>query len=134
MSKWYSKYLDIYGKPFDELPTDVTALIRKQLQQKQSDEPLVSVVVIAYNEERRLPACLWSLSELQTSYPIEILGVNNNSKDGTEQVYQQLGLPYHNETRQSPGYARQCGLQHKKASLQDLKSEGCLYNTSRTAK
>lgn len=112
MSKWYSKYLDIYGKPFDELPTDVTALIRKQLQQKQSDEPLVSVVVIAYNEERRLPACLWSLSELQTSYPIEILGVNNNSKDGTEQVYQQLGLPYHNETRQSPGYARQCGLQH----------------------
>jgi glycosyltransferase involved in cell wall biosynthesis len=74
----------------------------------------VSVVVIAYNEECRLAACLWSLSELQTKYPIEILGVNNNSKDRTEEVYQLLGLPYYNETKQSPGYARQCGLQHAK--------------------
>lgn len=75
---------------------------------------MVSVVVIAYNEEKRLPACLWSLSEIQTKYPIEILGVNNNSKDRTEEVYQQLGLPYYNETKQSPGFARQCGLDHAK--------------------
>jgi len=59
-------------------------------------------------------SCLWSLSELKTNYPIEILGVNNNSKDRTEDVYQRLGLPYYNETKQSPGYARQCGLQHAK--------------------
>ena len=77
-------------------------------------EPLISVVVIAYNEEMRLAACLWSLSELQTSYPIEILGVNNNSKDRTEQVYQRLGLPFFNESKQSPGFARQCGLDHAK--------------------
>lgn len=114
MSKWYSKYLDIYGTPFAELPAGLTSQIRQQLQQQQSDEPLVSVVVIAYNEERRLAACLWSLSELQSSYPMEILGVNNNSKDATEQVFRQLGLPYYNETRQSPGFARQCGLQHSR--------------------
>ena len=59
-------------------------------------------------------ACLWSLSELQTQYPIEILGVNNNSKDYTERVFQTLGVPYFNETKQSPGYARQCGLEHAK--------------------
>ena len=59
-------------------------------------------------------ACLWSLSELQTQYPIEILGVNNNSKDYTERVFQTLGIPYFNETKQSPGYARQCGLEHAK--------------------
>lgn len=61
-----------------------------------------------------MPACLWSLSELQTKYPIEILGVNNNSKDKTEEVYRRLALPYYNEVRQSPGYARQCGLDHSK--------------------
>lgn len=72
----------------------------------------MSIVVIAYNEEQRLPACLWSLSEIQTDYPIEILGVNNNSKDQTELVYQTLQLPYFNESRQSPGFARQCGLEH----------------------
>lgn len=112
MSNWYRKYMTIYGKPFSEVPKEVVDGIRERLARLQSTEPLVSVVVIAYNEESRLAACLWSLSELKTQYPIEILGVNNNSKDTTEQIYQSLGLPYSNETRQSPGFARQCGLQH----------------------
>ena len=114
MSNWYDKYLAIYGKSLDEIPDSVWDEIKTKLARKQSQEPLVSVVVIAYNEEKRLAACLWSLSELQTKYPIEILGVNNNSKDRTEEVYQRLGLPYFNETQQSPGFARQCGLQNSK--------------------
>ena len=84
------------------------------LFRSQSDEPLVSIVVIAYNEGKRLASCLWSLSELQTSYPVEILGVNNNSKDDTEDVYKALGVRYFNETRQSPGFARQCGLDNSR--------------------
>ena len=114
MEKWYDKYLSIYGKSFDEIPDSVLDEIKNNLAKKQSVEPLASIVVIAYNEERRLAACLWSLSELQTKYPIEILGVNNNSKDRTEEVYQRLGLPYFTELRQSPGFARQCGLTHAK--------------------
>ena len=106
MSKWYESFDDIPDSLFDQIKT--------QLAEKQSDDPLVSVVVIAYNEEKRLAACLWSLSEIQTKYPIEIIGVNNNSKDRTEEVYQRLGVPYYNEDKQSPGYARQCGLDHSK--------------------
>ena len=111
---WYDKYLSIYGKTADEIPDNVCEEIKDNLSTRQSNQPLISVVVIAYNEERRLAACLWSLSELQTQYPIEILGVNNNSKDRTEEVYQRLGLPYYNELQQSPGFARQCGLNHAK--------------------
>lgn len=114
MSNWYDKYLSIYGKSPEEIPDSVWDEIKTKLAQKQSQDPLVSVVVIAYNEEKRLAACLWSLSDLQTKYPIEILGVNNNSKDRTEEVYQRLDLPYYNETQQSPGFARQCGLQNSK--------------------
>ncbi len=114
MSNWYDKYLSIYGKSPEEIPDSIWDEVKTKLVQKQSKEPLVSVVVIAYNEEKRLAACLWSLSELQTNYPIEILGVNNNSKDRTEEVYQRLGMPYFNETKQSPGFARQCGLEHAK--------------------
>ena len=114
MSNWYDKYLTIYGKSLDEIPDSVWDEIKSKLAEKQSKEPLASIVVIAYNEEKRLAACLWSLSELQTTYPIEILGVNNNSKDKTEEVYQRLGLPYYNEQKQSPGFARQCGLEHAK--------------------
>jgi glycosyltransferase involved in cell wall biosynthesis len=112
MSKWYDKYLSIYGKPYDEVSNSIIDEIKVKLDAQQSKDPLISIVVIAYNEERRLAACLWSLSELQTKYPIEILGINNNSKDHTEEVYQRLGLPYFNEARQSPGFARQCGLEN----------------------
>ena len=114
MANWYDKYLSIYGRSLGEIPDSVLDEIKSNLAKKQSQDPLVSVVVIAYNEEKRLAACLWSLSELQTKYPIEILGVNNNSKDKTEEVYQRLSLPYHNERRQSPGFARQCGLDNAK--------------------
>lgn len=117
MSNWYDKYLSVYGKSLDEIPNETLNDIKGKLAKKQSSTPLVSVVVIAYNEECRLAACLWSLSELQTQYPIEILGVNNNSKDRTEEVYQCLGLPYFNEQKQSPGYARQCGLDHSKGKF-----------------
>ena len=112
MTSWYSKYLSVYGKSVVEIPDSILDEIKGKLTAKQSISPLISIVVIAYNEEKRLTSCLWSLSELQTKYPIEILGVNNNSKDRTEEVYQRLGLPYFNETQQSPGFARQCGLEH----------------------
>ncbi len=103
--------MSIYGKSYQEIPDDVYDEIKTNLALKQSIEPLVSIVVIAYNEEKRLAACLWSLSDLVTQYPIEIIGVNNSSKDKTEEVYQRLCLPYYNEIRQSPGFARKCGLE-----------------------
>ena len=78
MANWYDKYLSIYGKPFSEVPQHIIEEIKERITCLQSSEPLVSVVVIAYNEECRLAACLWSLSELKSQYPIEILGVNNN--------------------------------------------------------
>lgn len=109
---WYEKYLSIYGKPISEVPQDVVYGIQGRLAALQSSQPLISIVVIAYNEERRLASCLWSLSDIQTDYPLEIIGVNNNSKDRTEDVYRLLGIPYYNEIKQSPGYARKCGLDH----------------------
>ncbi len=112
MANWYEKYLSIYGKPFSEVPQEVIDGTRNRLAKLQNDAPLVSIVVIAYNEECRLLSCLWSLSELQSHYPMEIIGVNNNSVDKTEEVFLAVGLPYFNEMRQSPGFARQCGLEH----------------------
>ena len=127
MSNWYNKYLTIYGKSLKDIPNDVLDTIREQLVRKQCADPLISVVVIAYNEEKRLAACLWSLSELQTVFPIEILGVNNNSNDCTEELYQRLGLPYFNEKKQSPGFARQCGLENAKGKYHFCIDADTLY-------
>ena len=113
---WYDKYMTVYGKPFSETSQDVKERIRAQLSGLQSIDPLVSIVVIAYNEECRLASCLWSLSEMQSIYPLEIIGVNNNSKDGTEEVFKTLGVQYYNESKQSPGFARKCGLDHARGN------------------
>jgi len=109
---WYDKYLSIYGKPFSEVPQSIIDETREGLAKLQSDNPLVSIVVIAYNEETHLQACLWALSHIQCSHPVEIIGVNNDSKDRTEEIYQKSGIPYYTEYQHSCGYARRCGLQN----------------------
>lgn len=127
---WYDKYLSIYDKPFSEVPANVIEETRDRLAKMQSDKPLISIVVIAYNEETHLPACLWALSNLRTKYPIEILGVNNNSHDNTEIVYQKFGVEYYNEYRQSPGFARQCGLNHSRGKYHFFIDADTLYPTN----
>lgn len=110
---WYSRYLQVYEKSFDEVAfADIIKEVRSNLEKLQSDFPLVTVSIIAYNEEKHLLACLWALSEMKTRYPIEIIGVNNNSKDRTADIYHAVGLPFYTEIRQSPGYARQWGLKN----------------------
>lgn len=109
---WYSKYLSIYDKPLSEVPQETIDYVSRRLRGKQSKKPMVSAVVIAHNEARRLPACLWSLSEIASMFPLEIIGVNNGSTDETEEVFKTFGLTYYNEERTSPGFARQCGLDH----------------------
>jgi glycosyltransferase involved in cell wall biosynthesis len=112
MANWYEKYLGIYGKSFAEVPESIVRETRERLKALQSDEPLASIVVIAYNEETHLQACLWAISEIKCKYPVEIIGVDNDSKDRTAEIYEQSGIPYFTEYQHSCGYARRCGLQH----------------------
>lgn len=108
--KWYSKYLQVYDKSLSEAPQEIIDEVRTKLSKLQSNEPMVTVSLIGYNEEKHLLACLWSLSEMKCKYPIEIIGVDNDSKDRTAEVYQVTGITYYTEKRHSCGFARLCGL------------------------
>lgn len=110
--KWYEKYLQVYGKPFSEAPQEIVDEVRQKLQALQSEQPLVTISLIAYNEEKHLLAALWSLSDMQSRYPVEIIGVDNDSNDHTADIYKATGVPYYTEYRHSCGYARLCGLTH----------------------
>ena len=114
MSIWYEKYLAIYGKPFSEVPNSIVIETQKRLADLQSECPLASIVIIAYNEETHLQACLWAISEIRCKYPVEIIGVDNDSKDRTAEIYEKSGIPYYTEYQHSCGYARRCGLQHSR--------------------
>lgn len=108
--KWYTKYLQVYEKPFADAPQAVIDEVRNKLAKLQSTQPVITVSLIGYNEEKRLLACLWSLSEMRCKYPVEIIGVDNESTDRTAEIYQATGVPYHTESRHSCGFARLCGL------------------------
>ena len=111
---WYEKYLSIYEKPFSEVPQEIINQTHDQLTALQSDNPMISIIIVAYNEEKHLPACLWSLSEIKCKYPVEFIGVDNESKDRTAEIYQKSGIPYYTEHQHTCGYARQCGLNQAK--------------------
>lgn len=108
---WYSRYLSVYEKPYDAVAyKDIIAEVRENFAKMKCDKPIATVSVIAYNEERHLLASLWALSNTKTKYPIEIVGINNNSTDRTEEIFKAVGLKYYNETQAGCGHARQCGL------------------------
>lgn len=80
----------------------------------------LSVVIPAYNEEKSLPDTVNSIYTKLTSeeIPHEILVVNDNSKDNTLNVLQNLSssvptLVWHTNTGNNGfGYAVRCGLEH----------------------
>jgi len=111
---WYTKYLQWYDRPFAGITPEVLDMVREKNDRLNSDSPLVSIVIIAHNEEKHLISCIWSLLDNHFDFPIELITVNNNSTDHTEELLQRLDVTYYNEDKKGPGYARQCGLDHAK--------------------
>jgi glycosyltransferase involved in cell wall biosynthesis len=72
--------------------------------------PIVSIVIPAYNEEENIVPTLASLCNNITSNPIEIIVVNNNSKDNTETLVKACGITCVDETNQGITNARNKGL------------------------
>lgn len=110
--KWYTKYVKWYDRPFTDITSGVIDRVRLNMGRLNSDSPLVSVVIIAHNEEKHLLSCIWSLLDNHFDFPIELIAVNNNSTDHTEELLRKLGVTYYNEEKKGPGYARKCGLNH----------------------
>ena len=106
--EWISQFLYPYEK-FEEIPSSVFDTINENLDKVQSDVPVVSVVIIAWNEETNILRCVASLSKMVTNIPFEIIVVNNNSKDKTQQTIDNLHVKSYNELIQGAGPARQKG-------------------------
>lgn len=73
-------------------------------------QPLVSVVIPAYNEEEHILRPLLSISRNVSKYPFEIIAVNNNSTDRTEELIRATGVVCINETTKGVTAARTAGM------------------------
>lgn len=87
-----------------------TALIRERYGKIANQPPVVSIVIPAYNEEENILQTLLSLSNNETQWPVEIIVVNNNSKDRTAEMVIATGIPCVNEPKQGITNARNAGL------------------------
>ncbi|MEP6748366.1 MAG: glycosyltransferase family 2 protein [Bacteroidota bacterium] len=72
--------------------------------------PEVSVVIPAYNEEQSILKTLSCLSKSVTNRSVEVIVVNNNSKDNTETIVKSAGAICIKETKQGITAARNAGL------------------------
>lgn len=88
--------------------------LKKKLARFSANNPIVSVVIPAWNEEEGILHTLISLSETNTTYAVELLVIDNNSTDGTAYLLNSLGVKNVLETKQGVGHARTRGLHEAK--------------------
>lgn len=93
-----------------QLDPSFLADLRQKLSRFQCEQPLVSVVIPAWNEEEGILHTLISIANSTTAYPTELLIVDNNSTDGTAALLNQLGVRTYLETKQGVGHARTAGM------------------------
>ena len=96
----------------EEIPEEVFECIRAGFAAQKTDSPLVSVNIIAWNEEQNIIRNLSSLSATKSKYPIEFVYVDNNSKDKTSEIIRRCGLTPVPERKQGYGFARQAALEN----------------------
>jgi len=99
------------GKSFSDLTDSEVQKLRSDLARFSPENPLVSVVIPAWNEENNIYRTLSSLASTTTTKDVEIIVINNNSTDGTQQVLDRLGVRSFLQPVQGTPHARQLGLE-----------------------
>lgn len=124
--KWLQQFQFSYTR-FEEIPGFVFKSINSDLDKIQSADPLVSIIVAAWNEEVNILRCVASLAKSKTTIPLEIIVVNNNSSDKTGQTLDQLHVKTFFQGIQGWGPARQMGMEKAKGKYILLADADCYY-------
>lgn len=115
----YNSYGEIPAKVFDE--------INERLDNLLKPNPLITILIAAYNEEINLLRCISSISRMRTDLPFEILVVNNNSTDDTQKTIERLHIKTVFQHIQGCGPARQLGQKNASGQYILLADADCLY-------
>jgi len=124
--KWVKKYWFVKNKqPY--YPDNLFDDIREKNEKLISDNPLVSVCIVAYNEEMNVLRSIASLSEQKTSYPIEIICIDNNSTDNTKEIMEKTGVKVYSQPKKGIANARQKALEMSKGKYYLCGDADCIY-------
>lgn len=95
---------------------DTSPIIFSESFHKNPFDPLVSVVIPAFNEEQYLTKALQSIVN-QEFQNFELIVVNNNSTDKTAEIAESFGAKVIFESQRGVGYARQAGFLEAKGEI-----------------
>jgi glycosyltransferase involved in cell wall biosynthesis len=123
---WLANFSYNYNS-FTDIPQTTFDRINKDLDKVTGENPLVTVLISAWNEEVNILRCIGSLSKTQFPHPIEIIVVNNNSKDLTQKTLDKLHIKSFFEAKQGCGPARQLGQENSQGKYILLADADCLY-------
>lgn len=94
----------------EEVPERLFEEVRAKFKRFRDDNPEVSIVIPVWNEEKNLLNTLYTFANQETSRRVEILVVNNNSQDRTQEILDRCGVLSVFEAKQGITNARQAGL------------------------
>ncbi|MCD0490209.1 glycosyltransferase [Pedobacter sp. MC2016-14] len=113
LPNWLQPHLFI-GKNFKDLTAGEIETIKENMKGFQSESPEVSILIPAWNEENNIYRTLSSLAKNKTSMEVEIVVINNNSTDQTQEVLDLLNVKSYFQPQQGITFARQMGLEKAK--------------------
>ncbi|MES2826844.1 MAG: glycosyltransferase family 2 protein [Bacteroidota bacterium] len=123
---WLDK-LNFQYKNFEEIPQELFDTINRDLDKVTGPDPLVTILIAAWNEEINILRCIASISKTIFHAPVEIIVVNNNSKDRTQDTIDKLHVTGLFEIKQGCGPARQHGQLNAKGKYVLLADADCFY-------
>lgn len=124
--QWLQKFQYPYNT-FEEVPGHIFDSINQQLDRLEQHAPEVTIMIAAWNEEVNVLRCIATLAVMQTNIPYEILVVNNNSTDKTQQTLDRLHVRSVFQPIQGPGPARQMGQENARGKYILLADADCFY-------
>jgi len=126
LPRWIEPDLYSNRRFSDFTPYEIEAL-RQKLKPFNPPDPEISVVIPAWNEENNIYRTLSSLAGNRPRLPTEIIVINNNSTDGTQQVLDALGVKSYVQTLQGTQHARQMGLEKAKGKYHLCADSDTIY-------
>lgn len=124
--EWLKKHIFNYTD-IDDIPASLYSAVNAKLDKLQSSTPQISITIAAWNEEVNMLPTICSLADSSTKIPIEIIVVNNNSTDRTQEVLDKLHIKTMVQPVQGCGPARQMGLEQAKGKYILTADADCIY-------
>ncbi len=110
---WLNDHLFHYNY-WKDVPITKLDGIKNGLSRFKHPVPLVSIVIPVWNEEATILRTLSSFASMEIPFAAELIIVNNNSTDATQEILEYLNVRTVFEQKQGIAHARLAGLKEAK--------------------